>query len=163
MRRRGDLQHTPVSPPKDRRAFADRIEIGQYAATIREELLALCGQDQTSTDVVEQRQAQLLLKIADLSGKRRLSNTQAHRRFRYAAQFSDCNEGFQAPRIHRSIVCPAGIDFQHNYALDGRSLEEQSRRNELALPGSIAALHRALFAMPAKGGSSWRTAGTAAL
>jgi hypothetical protein len=36
----GDLQRPPVSSPKDLCAFSDDVEIGQYAAAIREELLA---------------------------------------------------------------------------------------------------------------------------
>jgi hypothetical protein len=156
--------------------FADGVEIGQYAAAIREELLAFCGQDEAPPHVVEQPQAQLLLKITELSRKRRLSNAQADRSFRYAAQFSDCNEGSQAPRIHFSILCLVGIGCQHNYALDRSPLERQSCANELATPAralcrlrsdvrrarrSFATSDRAVFAMAAKGGSSWRTAKTA--
>jgi hypothetical protein len=109
VRWRRDPQHSPVSAPKDLRALADGVEISQYAAAIREELLAFSGQDEAPPHVVEQPQAQLLLKIADLSRKRGLSNPQPHRSFRYAAQFSDCNEGSQAPRIHRSILCLVGM------------------------------------------------------
>jgi hypothetical protein len=156
--------------------LAHGVEIGQYAAAIREKLLAFSGQHDAPPHVVEQPQAQFLLKIADLSRQRRLSDAQPHRSFRYAAQFSDCNEGSQASRIHRSIVCPVGMEFQHNYALDGSPLEGQSRANELATPAhalwrlrsaerrarrSFAASYRDVFAMAAKGGPSWRTARTA--
>jgi len=41
VRWRGDRQHPPVSASKDLRAFADGIEVGQYTAAIREELLAV--------------------------------------------------------------------------------------------------------------------------
>jgi len=43
VRWRGDFQHSPVSAPKDLRVFADSVEIGHYAAAIREKLLAFCG------------------------------------------------------------------------------------------------------------------------
>ena len=39
----GDFQHSLVSAPKDLRVFADSVEIGHYAAAIREKLLAFCG------------------------------------------------------------------------------------------------------------------------
>jgi hypothetical protein len=39
----GYFQHSPVSAPKDLRVFADSVEIGHYAAAIREKLLAFCG------------------------------------------------------------------------------------------------------------------------
>jgi hypothetical protein len=83
--------------------------------------------------VVEEPQAQLLLKIADLSRQRRLSNTQAHCSFRYAAQFSDCNKGSQAPGLHVRILCFAGIKSQHNYALDRSVLGAQGFATELSL------------------------------
>ena len=69
-----DLQHPPVSSPKDLCAFSDNVEIGQYAAAIREELLAFCRQDQAPPHVVKQSDTQLLLKITDLSRKCRLSD-----------------------------------------------------------------------------------------
>lgn len=109
VRRRGDLEHSPVSAPQDLRAFADRVEIGQYTAAVGEEFLAFAGQDEAPPHVVEQPQAQLLLKIADLSRQRGLSNAQAQRSFRYAAQLGDCNERSQAPRIHPLIVCRTGM------------------------------------------------------
>jgi hypothetical protein len=40
--------------------------MGQYAPTIREELLAFCGQDEAAPNAVKQPQAQFLLKIAEL-------------------------------------------------------------------------------------------------
>jgi hypothetical protein len=43
VRWRGDLQHSTVSAAKNLCAFADGVEIGQYSAAIREELLAFCG------------------------------------------------------------------------------------------------------------------------
>jgi hypothetical protein len=41
VRRRSDPQHAPVSAPEDVCTFAHGVEVGQYAAAIREELLAL--------------------------------------------------------------------------------------------------------------------------
>jgi len=93
VRWRGDLEHSPVAIPQDLCAFADGIEIGQYATAIREELLAFCGQNEATPHVIEEPQAQFLLKIADLSRQRRLSNAQPYRSLGYAAQFSDCNKG----------------------------------------------------------------------
>jgi len=40
VRWRGDLQHSPVPAPEDLCTFSDDIKIRQYAAAIREELLA---------------------------------------------------------------------------------------------------------------------------
>jgi hypothetical protein len=42
VRRCGDFHDPSVSTPKDLCAFPDGLEIGQYAAAIREELLAFC-------------------------------------------------------------------------------------------------------------------------
>jgi hypothetical protein len=41
VRRRSDLHHASVPAPKDVCAFAHGVEVGQYAAAIPEELLAL--------------------------------------------------------------------------------------------------------------------------
>ena len=68
--------------------------------------------------MIKQLEAQLLLKLSDLSRQCRLSNAHAHRRFRYGAEFGDSNKGSQAPQIHALIVCLAGMDYQTNYALD---------------------------------------------
>ena len=114
----GDLQHSPVAAPKDLCAFFDDIEIGQDAAAIREKLFAFCGQDETSPYVIKQPETQLLLKITDLSRKCGLSDAQANRGFRYSAEFGDGNKGSQAPQIHDSILCLAGMECHHNYALD---------------------------------------------
>jgi hypothetical protein len=121
----GDLQYSPVAAPKDLSAFSDDVEIGQHAAAIREELLAFCGQDETPSYVVKQPETQLLLKIDDLSRKCRLSNAKAHRGFRYGAQFGDGNKRPQAPQIHNSILCLAGMEYQYNYALDVSPLHGQ--------------------------------------
>jgi hypothetical protein len=59
MRRGRDLQYSPVAAPKDLRAFSDDVEIGQYAAAIGEELLALCGQDEASPYMIKQPETQL--------------------------------------------------------------------------------------------------------
>jgi hypothetical protein len=67
VRWRRDLEHPSVSAPQDLCVFAHGVEIGQYAAAIREELLAFRGQDETPPHMVEEPQAQLLLKIAELS------------------------------------------------------------------------------------------------
>jgi len=106
----------------------DGVEIGQHAAAIREKLLAFYSQDEAPPDAVEQSQAQLLLKISDLSRKCRLSNAQAQRGLRYSAEFGDRNEGSQAPEVHGSILCLIGIQSQSNYALDMNPLHDHAGR-----------------------------------
>src|SRR5262249_20082414 len=120
MRGRGDFHHPPVSAPKHLRAFAHGVEIGHHAATIREKLLAFCGQHEPAPDPVEQPEPQLLLKVSDLSRQCRLPNAQAQRGFRYGAEFGDGNKGSQTPQIHHSILCLTGMEYQSNYALDVR-------------------------------------------
>jgi hypothetical protein len=105
----GDLEHPPFSAPKDLCVFADGVEIGQYAAAIREELLAHCGQNEATPYAVKQPEAQLLLKMTDLSRKCGLSDAQAHRGFRYGAQLGDGSEGSQTPQIHTAILCLTGM------------------------------------------------------
>jgi hypothetical protein len=100
MRWRGDLEHSSVAAPKDLGALSDNLAIGQYPAAIRQQLLALCGQDEASPDPVKQLESQLLLEIADLSRERGLSNAQTYRGFRHSAQFRDRNKSSQAPQIH---------------------------------------------------------------
>ena len=65
--------------------FAHGVEVSQHAAAIREELLAVSGQDEHPSYAIKQPEPQLLLKIGDLSRKCRLSNMQVHGGFRYRA------------------------------------------------------------------------------
>ena len=67
-----------------------------------------------------------MLKISDLSRKGGLSNAQVNRGFRYGPHLGDSNKGSEAPQIHTHILCLAGIRSQHNYALDGTQIEDQS-------------------------------------
>src|ERR1043166_7433176 len=110
VRWRGDFHHPPISAPKHLCAFAHGVQIGHYAAAIRQKLLAFCGQDEAPPDVVKQPEAQLLLKVGDLSGECRLSDAQAHRGFRYSAEFGDGNTGFQAPQVHHSFYASPAWD-----------------------------------------------------
>jgi hypothetical protein len=120
MRWRGDFHHPSISAPKYVCAFAHGVEIGHHAATIRKKLLAFCSQGETASDPVKQPEPQLLLKITELSRKRRLPDTQAQRGLRYRAEFGDGNKGSQTPQIHCSILCRMGMEYQSNYALDVR-------------------------------------------
>jgi hypothetical protein len=103
VRRSSKLQHSPVSPPEYFRPLADGVDVSQHAATVLEELLALCGQDKATPNAIKQPEAQFLLKIAELPRQGRLPYAQAHRRFRNRAQLGDGNEGSQAPQIHASM------------------------------------------------------------
>jgi hypothetical protein len=53
MRWRGDSQHASVSAFKDVCAFAHDGKVGQHAATIREKLFALSGQDEEPPNVIK--------------------------------------------------------------------------------------------------------------
>jgi hypothetical protein len=62
VRGSGQLQHPRVSTAEDFCPLAQRVDMGQYAPTIREELLTFCGQDEAAPNAVEQPEAQFLLK-----------------------------------------------------------------------------------------------------
>jgi hypothetical protein len=109
VRRGGNLQHPPVSAPEYFYPLAENVDMGQYAATIPEELLAFCGQDEAASNAVKQPKPQLLLKVHDLPRKSRLRNAQAQRRFRNRAQFRYSDERSQAPQVHTFNVCLIGI------------------------------------------------------
>ena len=74
VRRRGNLQHPSVSTLEHFHPLAEPIDMGQYTATISEELLAFRGQDEAAPDAVEQPKPQLLLKLHYLPRKSRLGN-----------------------------------------------------------------------------------------
>jgi hypothetical protein len=84
--------------------------MGQYAATVREELLAFCCQDQAAPNAVKQSEAQFLLKIAELPRQGRLPYTQEQRGFQHRAQLGDGNKGSQAPQVHDFNVCLVGME-----------------------------------------------------
>jgi len=71
----------PVSPPKYFFPLAERVNMGQCTATIREELLAFCGQNEATPNAVEEPKPQLFLEVDDLPRKSRLRYAQAHRAF----------------------------------------------------------------------------------
>ncbi|HEY1361194.1 MAG TPA: hypothetical protein VGF60_03050 [Xanthobacteraceae bacterium] len=83
--------------------------MSECTATVGEELLAFCRQDETAAEPVEEPEPQLLLKVAELPGKGRLADAQADRGFRDGAQLGDGDEGSQALEVHRGNVCRAGM------------------------------------------------------
>ena len=94
-----------VSTPEHFHPLAEPIDMGQYTATIPEELLAFRGQDEAAPDAVEQPKPQLLLKLHYLPRKSRLRNPQSQRRFRNRSQFRHGDERSQAPQLHDVNVC----------------------------------------------------------
>src|SRR5262249_19540073 len=99
MRRGGNLQHPPVATAGEFDPFAQRLDMAHYAATIAEELLALCSQHQAASNAVKESQPQLLLEIADLSREGGLPDAQAQRCFRHRAQLGYGDKGAQAPQV----------------------------------------------------------------
>src|SRR5262245_26298337 len=103
VRRRGDLQHPCVSPPEYFCPLAECVDMGQYTATMPEELLAFRGQGEAAPDPVKQPEPKLLLEVHYLPRERRLRNAQPQRRFRHRAQFRHRDERSQPPQFHVSI------------------------------------------------------------
>src|SRR5262249_19676463 len=118
LRRRGDLQHAPISAPQQFRPLAERVDVAQYGATVPKELLALRGQDEAAPDAVKQAEPQFALKLAELPRERGLSDAQAQRGFGNGAQLRYDGEGAQAPQVHRTNLCRIGMEYYNNYALD---------------------------------------------
>ena len=111
VRRGGNLQHPPVSTLEHLHPLAERIDMGQYTASVSEELLAFGGQDEAAPDAVEQPKPQLLLEVHDLPRKSRLRDAQPQRRFRNRAQFRHGDERSQAPQVHNlEIYAPSALD-----------------------------------------------------
>jgi hypothetical protein len=81
-----------------------------------------------------------LLKISDLSRKGGLSNAQVHRGFGHGPQFGDGNEGSEAPQIHAKNICRRGMEYQHNYALDGSRPGGAILTLEHQLSGNVASV-----------------------
>ena len=89
-------------------------------AAISEQLLSRGRQDQAAADAIEQPQAEFLLEIADLPGKRGLGDMQAQRRLRDRALLGNGDERAQAPQIHDPNLCILVMESQNNYVLDGK-------------------------------------------
>jgi hypothetical protein len=118
------------------RALADRAGMGEQAAAIAEQLLAARREQEASSGSLEQLEAQLLLEPPDLPRQRRLGDVEHLRRLRDGAVLGDGDEGFQAPEVHPSCLCPFGMKNQKNYALDAEAHFTAEQRAKIFLaPG----------------------------
>jgi hypothetical protein len=85
------------------RPLANRAGVGQEIAAVAQPLLALTGQRQPAADPIKKPEAELLLKVLDLSGKGRLRNAQALCRTRYGPEFGNGHECSCLPQIHSPL------------------------------------------------------------
>jgi hypothetical protein len=95
-----DLQHPDIAATEILCTLAETSGVIQQATAIVEQLLALTGQQQATSDPIEQPQAELRFKIADVPGQSGLGDAQVQRRLRDGAQFGDRDEGSYVPQVH---------------------------------------------------------------
>ena len=74
-----------------------RFDIELLTERLIEATRLLAGQDETTSDTIEQLEPQFLLEMEDLPGKSRLSNVQVCRCLGDSAQLGDGDEGSRAP------------------------------------------------------------------
>ena len=68
LRRYRNLQDASVGLPQPLSSLAERLHGAKDGAAISQQLLALASQDEAAADTIEQRKAELLLKLHDLAG-----------------------------------------------------------------------------------------------
>jgi hypothetical protein len=83
------------------------------------------GQQQAAPHALEQLEAQVGFKAADLARECRLRDVQLLRGFRYRAEVGDRGKRGEMLEVH--ALCIIGIDIQVNNALDMRVPTAQKR------------------------------------
>jgi hypothetical protein len=101
--RGGHFQDANVTAAEVLRPLSNAGDVIQQATTIVEQLLAFPGQQEATSDAIEQLETEFLLKVAYVPGQSGLSDAQAQRCLRDSAKLGYGDERPYVPQIHADL------------------------------------------------------------
>src|SRR5215813_602716 len=100
LRGRPHPEHTGRAASQHRSPGLECLGLRHHMTAARDELAALSGELQVTTDPVEEANTELLLQITDLTRQRGLADVEAAAGERHAARVDDADEVAEMTKLH---------------------------------------------------------------